>query len=240
MSAPVQFSRTSRPSVVGPSTPAKPYPLYSSTNIIAGFGRGSSDLGIPTANIPPDSFSKILDATKGIEESETGIFYGFAAVYPGSIEELKECEARNQRFLAQEKEREDESKEGTGEEDEEGKKVVNPQSRNVDFTCGQNLIKGTDSYVVYPMVMSVGWNPFYGNKSRSAEIYIIHKFSEKAKQFYGAKIKLVVLGYIRPELDYVSTEALIKDINTDVNVALESLKRPDYAKFKDDEFFKTD
>lgn len=233
-----KFSRTSRPSIVGPDTPTKPYPLYSSTHIIAGFGRGSSDLGFPTANIPPDSFSQILEATHGVEESETGIFYGFAAVYPGSTRELEECEARNVEFLA--KEKDTESKEVSSEDakqEEPVKDIVNPQARKIEFTYGSNLVKGQDSHVVHPMVMSVGWNPFYGNKSKSAEIYIIHKFSEKAHQFYGARIKLVVLGYIRPELDYVSTEALVKDINTDVDVALESLKRPEYAKYKDDKFF---
>lgn len=228
----LRFTRDRRPAVVGPDTPLPPYPLYSSTTVIAGFGRGSSDLGFPTANIPPDSFTKILDATKGVEESETGIFYGYAAVYPGSAEDLTDCEARNEKLLA-EHSRKDEQTAG-GSKDH---KIVNPQDRKINFTYGKNLVKGVDSYVVHPMVMSVGWNPFYGNKTKSAEIYIMHKFSESAHQFYGARIKLVILGYIRPELDYVSREALIKDIDMDVEVALRSLSRPDYVKFKEDEFF---
>jgi riboflavin kinase len=39
----------------------------------------------------------------------------------------------------------------------------------------------------------------------------------------------LILGYIRPEYDYVSTEALIEDIRTDCEVARESLKREAYA-----------
>jgi riboflavin kinase len=65
-------------------------------------------------------------------------------------------------------------------------------------------------------------------------------------------MKALVLGYIRPELDYTSrgeylafpfffflptaaqawfAEALIEDINTDKRVALNSLARPGYEKY---------
>lgn len=43
--------------------------------------------------------------------------------------------------------------------------------------------------------------------------------------FYGTHMKLLVLGYIRPELDYVSKEALIRDIKTDIEIARVSLER---------------
>jgi riboflavin kinase len=67
--------------------------------------------------------------------------------------------------------------------------------------------------------------------------------------FYGHDMQAVVLGYIRPELDYTSkgssfallartmlltshrAEALIEDINTDKRVALKSLSREAYMKF---------
>lgn len=47
----------------------------------------------------------------------------------------------------------------------------------------------------------------------------------------------MLLGYIRPELNYISKEALIEDIKTDVRVALNSLQRPDYEKYEKDEFW---
>lgn len=70
-------------------------------------------------------------------------------------------------------------------------------------------------------------------------------------------MKAVVLGYIRPELDYISrgkafwqprdgnslnlalsfVEALIEDIETDKKVALRCLARPEYQKFKLDPSF---
>ncbi len=68
--------------------------------------------------------------------------------------------------------------------------------------------------------------------------------------FYGYDMQAVILGYIRPELDYTSkgpcfkhlseryrrhrlglSEALIDDINTDKCVALKSLSREAYMKF---------
>ncbi|KAI9466789.1 riboflavin kinase [Lactarius psammicola] len=81
---------------------------------------------------------------------------------------------------------------------------------------------------VHPMVMSLGWNPFYKNERLTAEIHIMHEFKS---DFYGYDMQAVVLGYIRPELDYTSREALIEDINTDKRVALKSLSREAYMKF---------
>ncbi|KAG8885183.1 riboflavin kinase [Tulasnella sp. 331] len=81
----------------------------------------------------------------------------------------------------------------------------------------------------YPMVMSLGWNPFYKNEKLTAEVHIIHEFSA---DFYGHRISVVVLGYIRPELDYTSRDALIQDIEKDKEVALRSLARPAYKAYE--------
>ncbi|KAF9140029.1 riboflavin kinase [Linnemannia schmuckeri] len=82
--------------------------------------------------------------------------------------------------------------------------------------------------------MSLGWNPFYKNEKKSAEVHIMHNFH---RDFYGDELRVVVLGYIRPELDYTTLEALIEDINIDIEVAHRSLERPDYAAFKEDPLF---
>jgi len=87
---------------------------------------------------------------------------------------------------------------------------------------------------VYPMVMSLGLNPFYKNKKLTAEIHIMHPFNA---DFYGHEMKAIVLGYIRPESDYTSREGLIEDIETDKRVALKSLLRPAYQKFAQDKHF---
>ena len=54
---------------------------------------------------------------------------------------------------------------------------------------------------VHKSVMSIGWNPFYKNKTRSAEVHIMHKFED---EFYGSNIKVVVLGRLRGEKDFDS------------------------------------
>ncbi|KAI0347491.1 riboflavin kinase [Trametopsis cervina] len=91
-----------------------------------------------------------------------------------------------------------------------------------------------EDVVVHPMVMSLGWNPFYKNKQLTAEIHLMHNFQ---RDFYGHHMTAIVLGYIRPELDYVSREALIEDIETDKRVALNCLARPHYEAFKQDKVF---
>lgn len=79
-------------------------------------------------------------------------------------------------------------------------------------------------------------------------MHIIHQFDQ---DFYDQELRVLVLGYIRPELNYTTvgmlllmtalsflcltfgistmTEALIQDIQTDIRVAQESLKRPAYS-----------
>ncbi|KAI8818895.1 uncharacterized protein EV422DRAFT_551104 [Fimicolochytrium jonesii] len=149
-----------RPSVVGEDIPSAPYPVNLKGIVSAGFGRGSKELGIPTANLPEnvaEDFGKIVD---------TGIYYGWASV--GGEETAKD---------------------------------------------------------VYPMVMSFGWNPYYKNQKRSAEVHIIHQYD---RDFYNEELRVIVTGYIRAEKNYESLDALIDDIHTDIRVAQNSLERPAY------------
>ncbi|KAL0078709.1 hypothetical protein J3Q64DRAFT_1758519 [Phycomyces blakesleeanus] len=156
-----------RPLIVGPEVPAKPYPCAFSGTVIKGYGRGSKELGIPTANLSEDALATMCS------EFEAGVYYGWVQI-------------------------------------------------------------GKSDSKVYPMVMSLGWNPYYNNEKRSAEVHIIHEFPE---DFYGVSIRVIVLGYIRPEQNYPSLDALIRDIKTDVEVAKHSLKRPAYDAFQSDALF---
>ncbi len=49
-------------------------------------------------------------------------------------------------------------------------------------------------------------------------------------------MNLVILGFIRPEYDYVSKESLIDDIHFDMHVARNSLERGSYAAFRNEEY----
>ncbi|KAG4438108.1 hypothetical protein IFR05_006429, partial [Cadophora sp. M221] len=145
-------------------------------------------LGIPTANIP-------VDTTPWIETAESGVYFGWASLLlPPSHPALEYTSST-------------------------------PSQPSTTFTSASTtsiaslsppasaLEKG---WRVYPMVMSIGFNPFYKNTVRSAEVHVMQKFE---KDFYGCEMRLCILGFIRKELDYVSLEALVGDIRTDIEVA---------------------
>ncbi|TWU77685.1 riboflavin kinase [Metarhizium rileyi] len=159
-----------RPSQVGPpSGPSPPYPYKMEGKVISGFGRGSKELGIPTANLPVDS-----SLTPWISSIQSGVYFGYASLnLPASHPQKPPAQAES-------------------------------------------------SFTVYPMVMSIGYNPFYKNAVRSAEVHVLHEFSA---DFYDAHMRLLILGFIREEKDYNSLEALIEDINFDCQVARNSLAR---------------
>lgn len=141
-------------------------PYFTSGEIVKGFGRGSKQLGIPTANFPQHVVDK-LPAEVG-----TGTYFGFASV---------------------------------------------------------------DGSPVYKMVMSIGWNPYFKNEHKSMEVYILHKFENE--NLYGKILKIVILGYLRPEMDFDSLDGLIKQIHDDIKNADTALDQPNYAKFRTHQFF---
>ncbi|KAJ3049550.1 hypothetical protein HK097_009467 [Rhizophlyctis rosea] len=152
--------------VAGEEVPKAPFPIRLNGVVSKGFGRGSRELGIPTANLPEDvaqSMGNVL---------ETGIYYGWASV-------------------------------------------------------------GANQDGVNPMVMSYGWNPYYKNEKRSAEVHIMHDFG---RDFYGEELRVIVAGYIRPEQNYSCLDDLITDINLDIQVAHKSLSRPAYQELKSSAF----
>ncbi|KAK0629172.1 hypothetical protein B0T17DRAFT_589072 [Bombardia bombarda] len=163
-----------RPLIIGaPTGPEPPYPLPMEGKVIAGFGRGSKELGIPTANIPVDEFSP---QKQWITDIDSGVYFGWAALrLPPS---------------------------------------------HPDHVSSSPSSSG---FTIYPMVMSIGYNPFYKNTVRSAEVHVLHRF---AADFYGVDMRLLLTGYIRQEKDYAGLEALIADINFDCEVAKRSLDRP--------------
>ncbi|ODV62936.1 riboflavin kinase, partial [Ascoidea rubescens DSM 1968] len=183
-----------------PKKPISPYPIRESAQIISGFGRGSSDLGIPTANIP------ISQTSKAFQALQPGVYFGYCSIHKNLNKRL------GPQILA------------TNNHINENNNI----RRNIEFKYGFGLDEKNDLSVSLPQVMSVGYNPFYGNQEKSCEIHIIHNFKT---DFYGAIIQFNILGYIRPELDFVNVQALIDDINLDIKSALEVLKKEEYKKY---------
>lgn len=128
--------------------------------------------------------------------------------------------------------------------DAQGKRVP-PVIGEVEASGEKN--KEQERGRVWEMVMSIGLNPFYKNEVRSVVRYFplisvqwlevfaaytqhkqeVHLITPQPieNDFYGAQINCLVLGFIRPELDFESLEALVRDILTDIEVAKISLER---------------
>lgn len=87
----------------------------------------------------------------------------------------------------------------------------------------ESLSKG---WRIYPTVMSIGYNPYFKNKIRSAEAHVLNGFKD---DFYGTQIRVCLMGFIRDEKDYNSLDDLIQDINIDCEVARMSLNRPSWT-----------
>ncbi|XP_039282094.1 riboflavin kinase [Nilaparvata lugens] len=141
------------------------YPFLLSGPVIKGFGRGSKQLGIPTANYPDEIVEKLPS------ELNSGIYFGWAQV---------------------------------------------------------------DCSPVYCMVTSIGWNPYYKNTKKSVETHILHEFDS---DFYGSNLKICIVDYIRPEMDFNSVDELIDMIKNDISTAKERLTQPQYEKYRTHPFF---
>ena len=65
---------------------------------------------------------------------------------------------------------------------------------------------------------------------------MLHTFPS---DFYGEELRLLVVGFIRPELSFSSLDALITAINSDISIAREQLDREEYKKYDHDAFLLT-
>ena len=90
---------------------------------------------------------------------------------------------------------------------------------------------------VHKGVMSIGHNPFFKDREqkKTCEPWILHDFG---RDFYGEPLRLVVAGYIRPEADFTSLEALIAQINDDADVARAALDLEPFASLRFDSFLR--
>ena len=90
---------------------------------------------------------------------------------------------------------------------------------------------------VYAMVMSIGWNPFFDNSSKTIEPWLLHEFPE---DFYHQELRLTVMGYVRPEANFTTLDALIERIHRDGDVARAMLKSGNFEAFKEDAYLVDD
>lgn len=150
-------------------------PVYLSGNVVTGFGRGSKQLGVPTANIPPGPLASQL------ANLPNGVYFGWAQLEPV------------------------------------------PGSPAVDAQ-------------VHKMVMNIGRRPTVnaGNEEASVEAHILHAYGA---DFYGQPLRLVVLGYIRPEMKFAGLSQLLNRIKADIGIARVSLDDKAMQAYKSDATF---
>lgn len=153
----------------GYAHPAAPIRLAGS--VTHGYGRGSKQLGVPTANLPPAPLREQLAALPD------GVYFGWAQL-------------------------------------------------DVDDSWPEA------DRQVHKMVMNIGRRPTFGDKEPelSVEAHIMHRYSQ---DFYGQPLRLLALGFIRPEVKFGGLQELLARINTDIGIARSQLDTPQWAGYRE-------
>ncbi|XP_021920418.1 riboflavin kinase isoform X4 [Zootermopsis nevadensis] len=94
-----------------------------------------------------------------------------------------------------------------------------------------------DNGPVHKMVMSIGWNPYFKNSKKSMETHILHAFGT---DFYGSQLRICIIGYVRPEMDFWTLDDLITTIKNDIDTANRQLDTAEMKAFKDHAFFQSE
>ncbi|WVZ23830.1 hypothetical protein V8G54_002374 [Vigna mungo] len=68
------------------------------------------------------------------------------------------------------------------------------------------------------------------------EPWLLHDFNE---DFYGEELRLVIVGYIRPEANFSFLESLVAKIQEDRGVAERALDLPLFSSFKNDSYLRS-
>lgn len=151
-------------------------PLYLTGTVVTGYGRGSKDLGVPTANLDP------LDVGECVKGLPDGVYFGWA---------------------------------------------------QLDASTEASL----EDRSVHKMVMNIGNRPTYvedNSPEKSIEVHVMHAYRN---DFHGKRVKVIVLGYLRPELKFSGLKELLHRINTDIGIARSQLDVDRWLKYADDPFF---
>jgi riboflavin kinase / FMN hydrolase len=169
-------------------------PLRIKGDVVRGFGRGSRELGIPTANVDPDALVTEL------AEAVTGVYVGWASV--GAPPRMAVSGG------------------GVGEEEgEEGGGGANggsgapPPSLSIPpgvyptaLSIGYNPQFNNSRRTCEPWILAD-----FGTVARAPV------------EFYGDEIRLVITGYLRPEAKFESVAVLVEQIRADARDARRAL-----------------
>jgi hypothetical protein len=105
-------------------------PFFLCDRVIKGFGRGSKQLGIPTANLPTTNYAGMLECNSMLSTCIVG------------------CEAAALRDVVD-------------------SLVSSFEALPTGVYLGWAQVRLSDDSSVYPMAMSIGWNPFFKNEQKT-------------------------------------------------------------------------
>lgn len=77
---------------------------------------------------------------------------------------------------------------------------------------------------------------FSGDEASTVEVHILHKYS--LEEFYGAHLRVVVAGFIRPEIRFSGLPQLLARIKMDIGIAKSQLDEPEAATWRLHESFR--
>lgn len=192
--------------------------------VVAGFKRGSKELGWPTANLDPHAFERRLDA------ATEGVYVGWAKVDDPKL--AGEAGAVYKAVLSI------------------GWNVCArapslPSARchphRTPTGCSLLLLyhPGLCHPSIHGLCVRVTRRPqphFDDLKERTIEAYICHDFA--GADFYDAPMRLLICAFLRPQAKFDSFDALISAITGDVEFGQAALDRPELVALRDDEFFR--
>ncbi|CAE7755244.1 RFK, partial [Symbiodinium microadriaticum] len=75
---------------------------------------------------------------------------------------------------------------------------LGPEGDALDTGIYFGWAKLRDQY--YQSVVSVGWNPFYGNTKKTVEAHLL----EPLEDFYGERLQVALCGFLRHECNFSS------------------------------------
>ena len=198
-------------------------PVRMRGEVVRGFGRGSKSLGIPTANLAAEA-PGVAPALEGLP---AGVYFGWASVRasipaktaadaPANVPANAPTDAPASAALPS--------------------SLFSPLEAAAAAAIAPAPATSSSSAAagaaVYKMVMSVGWNPFFKNERKTVEPHLLHDF--RGADFYGEELRLVLCGYMRPERNYASLEALVAAINADIEHSRALLGEPPFAALEAD------
>ena len=204
--------------------------LFLSGTVVHGFGRGSKELNCPTANLDPLMVERIQTSENPLlfGHSGSGIFFGFAQLVRRKDEESK---TENDDSKSGERRNDEKSVSNSNHDDDAIIQSIGSQNdsmseegRNEEGRSEEGRNEGFNMSV-FPASASFGFNPCYNNDSKSLEVHLIH--NEEIPDFYGSRLKVVLLGKLREESKFDSLQELIRQIEQDKRETMERIEGMD-------------